>query len=121
MKSIGLFLIIFFAVFLANVASHIFTTALVVAGVDQLFQSFKAEAPAVTQQYSEGLARDIARLNAQKLTVEVPEISVRTKEQQRAFENDTRLCKYWRQTYLKDGDETAKMHMESACKRAAGG
>ena len=121
MKSIGLFLIIFFAVFLANVASHIFTTALVIAGFDQFIQSFKSEVPAVTQQYSAGLAKDIARLNAQQAPVELVELPVRTKEQQRAFENDTRLCKYWRQTYLKDGDETAKMHMESACKRANGG
>jgi hypothetical protein len=124
MKSLGLFLIIFFAVFLANVASHFATTALVVAGLGQLVDGMKSGSSRPTQQHSPGLAKDLARLNTspsvQKEPTQKEPVPVRTKELQRAFENDVRLCKSWRQIYSKDRDETSKMHMESACKRAYG-
>jgi len=119
MKTLVLFLTIFFAVFLANVASHFATATLVVAGIGQVFEDVKAYKSQPTQQNSPALERDIQRLNS-NLKPQIEQVQAHTKEQQRAFENDARLCKSWRQMYLKDRDQTSKMHMESACKRAYG-
>jgi hypothetical protein len=115
MKTLVLFLTIFFAVFFANLASNFATTALVIAGIGQVADELQHE---THLQLSSGLAKDIELLNAQAVVNTEPFVDVRTKQQQRAFENDARLCKSWQQMYLKDGDELSKMHRDSACKRA---
>ena len=119
MKTIGLFFTVFFAVFFANIASNLASAAFMVSGFQQFADDLKGEFIEPTQQLSPGLAQDIQRLHTNQAAAEqLPDkLSI---EKQRAFENDVKLCKSWRKTYLKDGDELSKMYMETACKRAYG-
>lgn len=114
MKTLLLFLTIFLAVFFANLASHFAIAALVVAGLGQAAEILQHQSADPQTQLSEGLAKDLLRLNNQHDNTAV----TRTNQQQRAFENDMRLCKSWQQLYLKDRDEVSKMHRDAACKRA---
>lgn len=114
MKTLILFLTIFFAVFFANLASHFTVAAFVVTGLSQVAEVLEHQSADPQVQLSEGLAKDLQRLNHQHEDAAI----TRTNEQQRAFENDTRLCKSWQQIYLKDRDEISKMHRDTACKRA---
>lgn len=115
MKTLILFLTIFLAVFFANLASHFTIAAFVVAGLGQMAEVLQHQSADPQIQHSAGLTKDLQRLN----NSQHDDAAVnRTQEQQRAFENDTRLCKSWQQMYLKDHDEISKMHRNAACKRA---
>ena len=115
MKTLKLFLTIFFAVFFANLASHFAAALFVATGLSQVAESLQDQGAAPQVQLSAGLAKDLERLNSQYTEAAN---NVRTPEQQRALENDFRLCKSWQQMYLKDRDEISKMHRDAACKRA---
>lgn len=119
MNKIALFFIIFFSVFLANMASNFATAALTLTGFKQLFNEIRNEFSPPVQQLSPGLAKDIQRLKQNPIPVQQPDERI-SLEKQRAFENDVKLCKSWRKTFLKDGDDLSKMYMETACKRAYG-
>ncbi|WP_445766592.1 hypothetical protein [Rheinheimera sp.] len=115
MKYFFLFITIFLAVYLANLASH-FTQAYL--WVDALTHvsirdNPKASSSAMSKSEFFNPSAPAVR-NSKPLTSVAPPVD---KQLQQAIENDLKLCNFWSAAYAKDRLDSSKAHKEQACNR----
>lgn len=140
MSTLKLFSIVFFAVFLANVLSHFAIASIWVGSAvsalsdfadqlksrpsnlsaihEQLERQNAANDPVLIKQRKELQELQIQQITAQQQQLREILVPRESAQIRRARENDQKICKFWRDQYLKDQLENSKIHMESSCKRA---
>lgn len=140
MSTLKLFSVVFFAVFLANILSHFAVASIWVGSAvsalssftdelksrpsnlsalhDQLERQKAATDPVLIQQRKERQEQQIRQITAEQQQLREMLSPRESSEKRLARENDQKICKFWRDQYLKDQLENSKIHMESSCKRA---
>lgn len=114
MKNLLLFLIIFFAVYFANLASHFTQTYLWVEAL-KVFTSDLISSSKHNQVNSKSLQSDLNTLRTNPPAKPKPSPNMNSKKHDIELNNAFELCNFWSKAYSENLSERAEPNMKESC------